>query len=52
MCGEELERDAAFELRVLGLMDDAHAAFAELLDDAVVRDGSTDDHGLVLPLVR
>ncbi len=28
--------------RVLGLVDDAHAAAAQLLDDAVVRDGLAD----------
>ena len=36
--GQELERDEAVQPRVLGLVHDSHAAAAELLDDAVVRD--------------
>ena len=36
---QELERDEAAELRVLGLVDDAHAAAADLLQDAVVGNG-------------
>jgi len=39
---QELERHYPFELEVLGLVDDAHAALAELLDDPVVRDGLAD----------
>jgi len=35
---EEFQRDRAAELRVLGLVDDSHPAFAELLGDFVVRD--------------
>ena len=38
----ELQGDDALELRVLGLLDDAHATLAELLEDAVVRDGGAD----------
>ena len=40
--GQELERDVPAELRVLGLVDDAHAAAAELRDDPVVGDGLAD----------
>ena len=42
--GQELQRDEAVQARVLGLVDHAHAAAAQLLDDAVVRDGLA-DHG-------
>ena len=41
---EELERHRALQAEVLGPVDDAHAALAELLDDPVVRDGLA-DHG-------
>ena len=40
--GQEFERDKATEPCVLGLVDDTHPAAAELLDDAVVRDGLAD----------
>ena len=40
--GQELERDVAAEADVLGAVDDAHAAGAEPIDDAVVRDNGTD----------
>ena len=46
--GQELQGDEAAELGVLGLVDDAHAAAAELFDDAVVRDGLA-DHGWIGP---
>ena len=39
LVGQELERDEAVQARVLGFVNDTHAAAAELLDDAVVRDG-------------
>ncbi len=42
LLGQELQRHAAAELQVLGLVDDAHAAAAELRDDAVVGDGLAD----------
>ena len=41
--GQELEGDKAAELHVLGLVDHTHPAAAELLDDAVVRDGLADE---------
>src|SRR5271169_3198692 len=41
---QELEGDKAMEAGVLGFVDDAHAAGAEFLEDAVVRDGLA-DHG-------
>ena len=47
--GQELERDVPAELRVLGLVDDAHAAAAELRRDAVVGDRPA-DHRLMLLL--
>ena len=37
--GQKLESDEAMEQSVLGLVDHTHPAAAELLDDAVVRDG-------------
>ena len=40
--GQELQSDKAAELCVLGLVDHAHPAATELLDDAVVRDGLAD----------
>ncbi len=39
---EKFERHEAAEFGVLGLVHDAHPAAAQLLDDAVVRDGSAD----------
>jgi hypothetical protein len=41
--GQELQGDKAVQLGVLGLVDDTHASAAELFDDAVVRDGLTDE---------
>ena len=40
--GQEFERDEATERGVFGLVDHTHAAAAQLLDDAVVRDGLAD----------
>ena len=40
--GEELQSHEAAEFGVLGLVDHTHAAPAELLDDAVVRNGLAD----------
>ena len=36
---EELQRHHAAELGILGLIDDTHAAAAQLLQDAIVRNG-------------
>ena len=36
---QELQSDKAVQLYVLSLVDNAHPAAAQLLDDAVVRDG-------------
>src|ERR1700688_3796053 len=40
--GKKLERDKAPENGVLSLVDDTHPAAAQLLDDAVMRDGLPD----------
>jgi hypothetical protein len=40
--GQKFDGDEAVQARVLGLIDDAHAATAEFLEDAVVRDGLAD----------
>ena len=37
--GEDLEGDQAVEPRVAGLVDDTHAALAQLLEDGVVAEG-------------
>src|SRR5690242_2191938 len=42
---KEFQSNEAVEFRVLGLVNDAHAATADLLDDAVMRDDLI-DHGL------
>ena len=42
--GKELQSDETMEGRVLSFIDHAHAAAAQFLDDAVMRDGLT-DHG-------
>jgi hypothetical protein len=39
----ELEGNHAFELGVLSLIGDTHAALAELLDDLVMADGGADN---------
>jgi len=39
---EKLQRDETTEFSVLGLVDHTHPAAAQLLDNAVVRDGLTD----------
>ena len=39
---QELQRDASSELRVLGLIDDAHPAAAESTGDGVVENGFSD----------
>ena len=40
--GQELDRDVATEPEVFGAVHDAHAAGAQPIDDAVVRDNGTD----------
>ena len=40
--GEKLESDSTLELRVFGLVDHAHAAFPEFLEDLVMRNGLAD----------
>ena len=42
--GEELERHGPPQTGILGLVDDSHAAFAELFADDVVTNGCA-DHG-------
>ena len=44
--GKKLQCDEAMQPRVLGLVDNTHAA--ELLDDTVVRDGLPDHQGQIL----
>jgi hypothetical protein len=39
---KKLQRDCTPQLRVFSLVDDTHPALAELLEDAVVRDGLAD----------
>ena len=45
MLDQELQRDRPFELGLFGLIDDTHAALAELLDDLVMADGGADRQG-------
>jgi len=40
--GKELESDKATELYILSFVDNTHASAAQLLDDAVMRDGLAD----------
>ena len=50
MRGQELQGNGAIEGCVLGFVDDAHAAFTELLSNAVMGDGLADHVGPILPL--
>ena len=43
--GKKFEGDEAAELGVFGFVDDAHSAAAEFFDDAVMRDGLSDQGG-------
>src|SRR5579859_4413485 len=43
---KKFERDVAAQASVLGLVNDAHAACAQLGENAVVRDGLADHAGL------
>ena len=45
LIGQELQGNEAVKPRVLGFVDDTHTAAAQLLDDAVVQDGLTDELG-------
>jgi len=47
---QELQSDKATEFDVLGLVDHTHPSTAQLLDDAVVRDGLTDHWSRILRL--
>src|SRR2546428_13673124 len=42
LVGQEFQGNETIEFYILGLIDDAHSTTAELLDDAVVRDGLTE----------
>ena len=48
MSRKKLQGDGTVELRVLGFVDDTHAAFTELLGDLVVRDGLADQDTPIL----
>jgi hypothetical protein len=41
--GEEFQRNGPAEPSVFGLVDDTHPATAQLFEDAVVRNGFTDE---------
>ncbi len=45
LVGQELESHKAPEFDILSLVHDTHPTTAELLDDAVVRDGLADELG-------
>jgi len=45
---QELESNEAVQPRVLSLVDDTHTSAAQLLDDAVVRDGLAEHQGQIL----
>src|SRR5208282_5240136 len=47
---QEFQGDEAMQLYVLSLVDNTHPAAAQLLDNAVVRDGLT-DHGAQADMV-
>ena len=47
---QEFERNLALELGVLGLVEDAHLALAELVEDLVVADRGADQDASILPL--
>ncbi len=49
---QELEGDKAMQPGVFGLVDDAHAATADLLNNAVVRDGPADHWRTMLLVVK
>ena len=41
--GQEFQRDKTIEARVFCFVDDAHSSTAKFFDDAVMRDGLTED---------
>ncbi len=48
--GEKLQRNGALQFRVLGLVDDTHAAPADFGEDLVVGDRLADHDGQIVPL--
>ena len=46
---QKLEGDRPFELRILGLIDDAHPPFPDLLEDFVMGDALADHVALFTP---
>ena len=46
--GQEFEGDEAMQARVFRFVDHAHPAAAELLDDAIMRDGPPDHRSRIL----
>ncbi len=52
MSGKKLEGDGAFKFGVLGLVNHAHAALAEFVEDLVVADALANHDRLILPLRR
>ena len=50
MLGQELQAGRTIQGRVLGLVHDAHAALAELLEDLVMTDDGTDHVAETVPL--
>jgi hypothetical protein len=48
--GQELESHKATELDILSFVNHTHPAAAQLLDDAVVRDGLADHRSRILRL--
>ena len=49
--GQELQRNGPFQLRVLGLVDDTHAAPADFGEDLVVADSGV-DHDIQIVALR
>jgi hypothetical protein len=46
--GKEFEGDRAFELRILGLVNDPHAALTKFIGDLVMGDGLADHDAPIL----
>ncbi len=51
MARKKLQRNEPLEFGVLGLIDNAHAALADFLEDAVVRDCLADQDVRIVPLL-